>query len=342
MAYNRGNSFMEPFEQGERIEQEKERTALQQQRQADMDQMNAQRMQLVQAQIKRIQALTNNMYQKNKLMGGQQALGWANLAERKREFDENQKNQLGGANIQQNRQLKLQMQGLPFVRQTANGDQGLFRMPTGNEASSLEKVIDAYPQLSTAIDQIGQGTSYMQTNFPGDVQKYSTAMIAYMAGDASPKQEKLLEKSGISLDALIQAAETAQRVMNIAKTNEGMRQAFDLFMPRKGDTAQSYLARMNTIKNNFNERYWMAQYQLQGIPLKAVGGEVPNPNAALEDMNNFVKSNVANTAPVTNNATVSALPTGITEADIQAAMKANPSATRDQIIALLVKMRSGK
>jgi hypothetical protein len=351
-AYNRSyNSEMNQANKYDRLLIDSQRVS----NQADFQKARLQNMNLMsQMKLLMMQKQLAAMKQSQALKIAQLQQSQNDYNEKVREFNINEQDKLNaaknGGSVQDYREDKLKMGGLPFTKKTSNGDLGLYRMPTGAEATSLQKVIDAYPQLYTAIDEISQGADYIKSNLPGETKKYSSAIISYLAGKATPGQEKIIEESGVSLDALIQASETAQRVMNIPKTNEGMKRAFDLFLPRTGDTIDSYNNRLANIKNNFTDRYWQAQYQLQGIPLKASNGEVPNAGAALIDMQNFVVNSRGDTSPLQNlevsqvdnvaNSKNSSLQDGVTESDIDAAMQVNPSATKEQIIAALVKARN--
>lgn len=322
------NAFLDPFIQASRLDHQREMEANQQRRLeqgdrrlADNEMMQAERIKQIRAQIARIQQLTSNMATN----GGRSP------------FNQVSRDRLD---------FQKKAGGIPFIRETEDGRRGLFVMPSSPQRTAMQKTISSFPPLHEAIGQIVDGVEYMQTNLPKEAEKTFDAAMSFMSGNATDKQEELLSKAGISKRALIQAAETAQNVMGIPRTNEGMHQAFALFRPTKGDTPAVYKNQMNQLLDNFANRYWEAQYDLQGVPTEGVAGSGADEGAALEDRKRFVLKNLKNRGAVFPKSGSYKLlnqssgeeynsNSNIPEGKIAAAMKANPNATREMIIKAL-------
>ena len=268
------NAFLEPFIQASRLDHQREMEANQQRRLeqgdrrlADNETMQAERIKQIRAQIARIQQLTNNMANN----GGRSPFN--QLAQDR--FTQQQKNS-----------------GEAYVLPTSSGKRGLFVKPKPAEQTKAQDVIRAYPQLESALQNILKGVQYTGTNFKGDYNKIIDAASAYMMNEATPKQIEVLSKSGIALDSITKAAETASLVMNQGKTNEVMHKNIELFAPRKGDTPEVYANRVQANLGDFKERYLQSQYYFnKGMPIIALGRDDADEDAAQEDLDNFIDAN---------------------------------------------------
>jgi len=230
--------------------------------------MQAERIQQIRASIARMRQATANMANNGGLNPRQQ------LSQQR--FVQQQKNS-----------------GEPFVQATASGRPGLYIKLRPDQQSKAQASITAYPQLEEAVEQITQGIEYSGTNFKGDMNKLIDAASAYAMNEATPKQIAVLSKSGIALDAITRAAETASLVMNQGKTNETMHRNIELFAPRKGDTAEVYANRVAATLGDFKDRFLQSQYHLgKGEPLIAVGRDDADENASREDMQTFIANNM--------------------------------------------------
>lgn len=177
--------------------------------------------------------------------------------------------------------ITARMQGIPY---SVVGKKGLYQKPTAATQSGLQKVIDAFNPLNTAMKQIQKGALYY-INAPNELKRYDAALVAYLTGNPSEKDNKILSQAGISLNAIREAAETASRIMNIPRTNEGFRSLFGLFQPTRGESPQSYYQRLKSTQNNFKQRYYQAMFE------SGVG--IPVNKDAVNEMRNYVDSNVS-------------------------------------------------
>ncbi len=174
--------------------------------------------------------------------------------------------------------------GMPYQRQTDSGEIGTFKFPTGAQNTSNEKAISAFPQLANAMKQIANGVKYSATS-PGQSEKTMDAISAYFLGGASPKQMDVLNKAGIADRSLAIAVETAASVMRVPPTNEGMHQVLSIFIPKKGDTPQTYSTQLQNIFSELESRYWSSIYDSKnGIPLDDSG---------IADKDSFVKNELS-------------------------------------------------
>ena len=71
---------------------------------------------------------------------------------------------------------------------------------------------------------------------------------------------------------MTELAETASRIMNVAKTNEGFRNLLGMVTPSKGETPKSYLDRITATYNNQKNRYLQAEFETGvGVPVDQDG-----------------------------------------------------------------------
>lgn len=193
---------------------------------------------------------------------------------------------LSAQRLLQNQQNMQNKYSLPYVGKTTDGKDGVYQRPTSTQLNKLQTIQTSFPQIVPAMQQIQKGAQYYMTA-PKKLNKYIDSISAYMAGNATDAQVKLLSDAGISKDALTQAAEIAANTFQFPKTNDGMKHAFDLFTPSKGQSPESFLNAQNQLLKNMEERYWQAVYQTtKGMPMND-GSQIGT--NSLDDMQSFIK-----------------------------------------------------
>jgi hypothetical protein len=262
----------------------------------------------------------------------------ANLKERQNEFNQTMdlKNKqfdatqndspVDGMTMSQYRAFEARKAGLPYEKATSSGDTGRYKMPTNNDQSKLEQVINAFPQIQSLLGQIQNGAKYYM-NKPDKFKKYTAAISAAWTGGVTPGQEKVLEDAGISSNAIIQTAEVQSRLMNVAKTNDTFQNTLSLFKPREGETTDSYNARLNAVLLDNARRFFQAQLQLQDVPLNDAAQKDQNDKVDHELLTNGMLSSVNGSKPQS----ISIGDKGFTEAQIKKLMDAT-GMSRDQAI----------
>lgn len=313
-----GEAYMQPFTQSERATTQ----AINARSRIQLSQM---RLVLAKQRLAQMQQMANIQLQ--------------NLAERQREFDQTMalKNKEfdasqaapAGMSMADYRAFKARQAGLPYKLPTSDGGEGTYKMPTNREQGQLEQVVNAWPQMQSLITQIQNGAKYFLDK-PDKFKKYTAAVSAAWTGNVTPEQEKILEDAGISSNAIIQAAETQSRLMNVAKTNEVFQNTKSLFQPREGETQQSYSARLNAAMLDNARRFFQAQLQLQDIPLDAAAQAEQNKKVDQQLLTDPMLSNLNGVKP----SSVSVGNKGFTEDQIKKVMDAT-GLSRAQAITML-------
>jgi hypothetical protein len=169
-------------------------------------------------------------------------------------------------------QMRILMQGGPVDRQLPDGSTGNWEMPTQMGRTKLQTVLDAYPQMVPLLSQVSKGAqSYISAG--GSIDKYAAATAAVLSGTATPSQEKILEKAGVSSNAVTEMAETMSRILQVGKTDSAFKAMVDLVKPHQGETLNSFNTRLKGVNKDMEGRYNQAVYEtLWG---HAQGGAAP-------------------------------------------------------------------
>lgn len=257
MAYRQsiGESFARPFREVETGARAGSLADEEQQRANMMPQMMRLKQQLAQAHLKLLQQRTSRMGQSNDMQEQMMDLKREQFAEQIREFNERQKQ--GGTSGGRNGIF-----GQTYNTTLPTGKNATFQHPTRNQVTADQQTMTAYRQISPLMQQMQAGAKYYM-NKPEQLKKY---LAAFSAGMVSPNllskdQQDILTKAGITQSAMIQAAETAARIMNMAKTNESLKVQMDLFRPQQGETPQSYLARQQSLHDDLKKRAVQASFE---------------------------------------------------------------------------------
>ena len=150
---------------------------------------------------------------------------------------------------QQQYNLSMQNAGLPFEKE------GHKFTKAGTTLRNLDDLtISALPDQQAVMQEIINGAQH----FVGSPEKLRTYVAGLQAnltgGKVTKEQQKIINESGVSLNAMSRAVDSAQRVLAFPKTNEGMKTAFGLYAPSKNDNAESWTNRLMTQYNDMRKK----------------------------------------------------------------------------------------
>lgn len=262
-----GDAFMRPIEQASRIKSNQSLAANRNMRTQLMPEQVASR---INYQHERLRQLDERIKQSQDRLNELQRQFNAKFPYYIKSIEIAQQNAgLKAAQLAQNQQayeLRQRKAGVAQPTQFPTGEQGLTTLLTQKDMSKMQDVINAWPQMKSVLSQIQGGAKYFVNN-PDGLKKYMSALSATWTGHASKAQEQLLEKVGVSSQAIVQAQELQMSLMNLPKLQDTYNATAELFTPHKGETVQSLIARLNAVTRDNALRYHQAVFNTQfGVP----------------------------------------------------------------------------
>lgn len=142
--------------------------------------------------------------------------------------------------------------------------------------------------LADALKKIAPGAQKFM-NAPGQFKQYKAAITNYLGGHATPKDTQFLKDSGVTSAELMQLTENVSKLQQLAKTDATFNATYNMVAPQKGDTAETYAARLQSLADDFGRRYWEATFRDEnGMPATADDGS----DAAFDWLDQYVNDHM--------------------------------------------------
>ena len=266
-----GGGFSQAFNNVARLYNQQGRLKDQQARTQTADDTQRIRQQLMQEQIKQmpqqLQLAQENARMRQQGLDIQQQMMQIKLMQLKAQLDSKGKStipdelnpELAGMTPNDKNQA-IHSRGTPYQMYIPGTDKVAKFVYSKPQQTKDQATMAAMIPLATSIKNILPGAEkYM--NLPGQFKQYKSAISGYLSGNATPKDTQFMKDSGITSAELMQLTESISKLQGLAKTDKTFEATYNMIAPRKGDTAESYTARLSELGNEFERRYWEASFR---------------------------------------------------------------------------------